>query len=211
MAIGTLAGIWRYPVKSLRGEPLERVDVAAAGIPGDRSSALFVRTGHPREGKTFRGKEHARLHLFDDAEAAIAAAARDGVHLERRRDDHFFDAAPISLLIDRWLDELNAHVGYAVEAQRFRPNFLVRAAPGFDALEADLAGATLQIGGVTLRIRGPIERCVTVTYHPRGEPADAEILRFVAGRRGALIGVYCDVAAAGAVQVGDVASLEPLA
>lgn len=208
MAIGTLEGIWRYPVKSLRGEPLQRADVAAAGIPGDRASALFVRAGHAREGKTFRGKEHARLHLFDDAGAAIAAVAREGVRLECRCDDRFFDAAPISLLIDRWLDELNAHVGYAVEAQRFRPNFFVRAAPGFAALESDLAGARLRIGGLTLRVRGPIGRCVTVTYHPNGAPADAEILKFVAGRRDALMGVYCDVDAAGTVRVGDVASLE---
>ena len=206
MAIGTLAGIWRYPIKSLRGEPLERVEVAAAGIPGDRASALFVRTGHARAGKTFRGKEHARLHLFDRTEAAIAAAAPDGVVLEQRLDEHFFDAAPISLLIDRWLEGLNAHVGYAVEPQRFRPNFFVRAEPEFTLQEADLSGVTLQLGGVRLRVREPIGRCVTITYHPRGEPADAEILRYVATRRNAWMGVYCDVAVTGTARIGDVLS-----
>lgn len=29
--------LWRYPVKGLRGEPLGRIDIAADGIPGDRS------------------------------------------------------------------------------------------------------------------------------------------------------------------------------
>lgn len=206
MVVGTLAGIWRYPVKSLRGEPLERVEVAAAGIPGDRASALFVRTGHAREGKTFRGKEHAGLHLLDDAEVAIGAAARDGVELERRGGERFFDDAPISLLIDRWLDGLNAHLGYAVEPERFRPNFFVRAGPGFMAQEAELSGAALQLGGVSLRVRGPIERCVTVTYHPQGASPDAEILRYVANRRNAWMGVYCDVVAAGVLAIGDALS-----
>jgi len=38
--------IWRYPVKSLQGEQLDRVDLAAAGLDGDRRYALFdVDTG----------------------------------------------------------------------------------------------------------------------------------------------------------------------
>jgi len=206
MVVGTLAGIWRYPVKSLRGEPLERAGVDAEGIPGDRASALFVRRGHAREGKTFRGKEHAGLHRFSDA--AAAAAALGGVDLEVRSGHRYFDDAPISLLIDRWLDDLDAHVGYAVEPQRFRPNFFVRAAREFTTQESQLRGVALRLGGVGLRVRGPIERCVTVTYHPQEEPADAEILRFLAGRRNAWMGVYCDVVAPGVLSIGDALSLE---
>lgn len=207
MTIGTVAGIWRYPVKSLRGDPMERVEVAAEGIPGDRASALFVRGGHAREGKTFRGKEHPRLHLLTEAGAAIGVAALDGIALEQRRDEHFFDDAPISLLVDRWLEELSAHVGYPVEPQRFRPNFFVRADCGFASREADLIGAIVRIGDAQLRVRGPIERCVTITYHPGGAPADAEILRFVATQRNAWMGIYCDVAVAGSAAVGDAVSL----
>ena len=51
MLIGTLGAIRRYPVKSLRGEPLDAASVGETGIPGDRSGALFVRAGHARAGR----------------------------------------------------------------------------------------------------------------------------------------------------------------
>lgn len=203
MLLGTLAALWRYPVKSLRGEPLESAAVTESGIPGDRATALFVRRGHPREGKTFRGKEHDRLHLTLDAGTAVEMGARRGVELEPRTAEHFFDDAPISLLIDRWLDSLNAHVGYLVEPERFRPNFFVRASAGFGASETDLEGAELALGAVRLRVRAPIGRCVTTTYDPRGGGADPEILRFVAQTRESRMGVYCDVLEGGTVRPGD--------
>jgi uncharacterized protein YcbX len=40
MTLGTVVGIWRYPVKSMAGERLERCTVGAHGIPGDRGWAL---------------------------------------------------------------------------------------------------------------------------------------------------------------------------
>lgn len=203
MELGRLAAIWRYPVKSLRGERLTHARVAESGIVGDRSSALFVRGGHARDGKTYRGKEHDRLHLTGDPEAARQLGARQGVELEHRRGEHFFDAAPISVVIDRWMTTLNAHLGYAVEPERFRPNFFVLADAEFDAGESALGGATLRLGEVTLRVRCPIERCVTITYEPRGGASDPAILRFLAQTRGNSMGIYCDVVAAGTVRTGE--------
>ncbi len=205
MLIGTLEALRRYPIKSLRGVALDSVRVEVAGIPGDRSGALFARHG-PREGKTYRGKEHDRLHLLRDAAAAQASAKERGVMVEVRRGEHFFDDAPISILVDEWLRELGAHVGYAVEWERFRPNFFVRASRGSAhpvPLEQSLVDARLAIGTVRLRVRSPIERCVTVNYHPHGEAADPRILQFVATRRNAWMGIYCDVLEPGIVTAGD--------
>jgi uncharacterized protein YcbX len=39
-ALGTVGGLWRFPVKSLLGEELEAVDVTEGGIVGDRAFAL---------------------------------------------------------------------------------------------------------------------------------------------------------------------------
>ena len=203
MLIGTLDAIRRYPVKSLRGEALGTAAVGDAGLPGDRSGALFVRSGNARTGKTYRGKEHDRLHLLDDAGAARQAAAERGVDVEIRLGGSFFDAAPISLIVDRWLDGLSAHVEYAVEWERFRPNFFVRAAPEFALLENDLANAELEVGSATLRVREPIERCVVTTYDLHGGESDPEILRYVAQRRNTWMGVYCDVVTPGTARVGD--------
>jgi uncharacterized protein YcbX len=207
MLIGTLDAVRRYPVKSLRGEVLDGVEIASSGIPGDRAGALFVRSGGARVGKTYRGKEHDRLHLLSDVDAARDTAAQRGVDVEVRRAEHFFDDAPISLLVDRWLDDLSAHVKYPVEWERFRPNFFVRAVADFAHTEESLTGAELQLGAVRLRVRSPIERCVATTYHPNGAASDPRILRFLAQHHNAWMGIYCDVLQPGTVHVGDLVTL----
>jgi len=44
MLIGTVQQIWRYPVKSMAGERLERSAIDPGGLPGDRSWAVKTRT-----------------------------------------------------------------------------------------------------------------------------------------------------------------------
>jgi uncharacterized protein YcbX len=201
--IGTVDAVRRYPIKSLRSESPDFVQVDATGIRGDRTSAFIVRSGHVRVGKTYRGKENDRLHVSSDVRTGRESAAACGVDVELRLGSRFFDDAPISLLVDRWLDDLNRHIGYHVEWERFRPNFFVRADDGFAQMENDLIGAQLQLGSVRLHVRSPIERCVTTTYHPEGSASDPRILRFLAQERAALMGVYCDVIEPGVARAGD--------
>jgi uncharacterized protein len=203
MLVGALERIFRFPTKSQRWERLERVAVGADGLDGDRVSALVVRSGHAREGKTYRGKENDRLHLTERPDAAADLAAQRGVDVEVRRGERFFDAAPVSILLDRWLNGLNAHVGYAVEPIRFRPNFFVRSVPSFALEEEEMTGWDLALGAARLRVRCPIERCVVTTYDPDGGVSDAQILRYVAQARKTFMGIYCDVLEPGVVRAGD--------
>ncbi len=53
--LGAVTAIWRYPVKSMRGEQLDTVSVTARGLGGDRAFALIDRVSgkvasakHPR-------------------------------------------------------------------------------------------------------------------------------------------------------------------
>lgn len=39
---GTVAGLWRYPVKSMAGEPLRSTRVDGSGLIGDRAHAVFA-------------------------------------------------------------------------------------------------------------------------------------------------------------------------
>jgi uncharacterized protein YcbX len=204
MLLGTVASIWRYPVKSLHFEALGEVEVEPTGLRGDRTAAYFVASAdRPRAGKEFRGKENDALHLIGDGPDVYDAAQRAGVDIERRGGDRFFDAAPISIVFDRWLGPLSEHVGYAVEPLRFRPNFAAIATSEFLDEETALPGRTLTVGTAILRVRKPIERCVVPTYDLHGGPSDPRILRFIAQQRENVMGIYCDVVQPGVVRVGD--------
>lgn len=208
-SLGTLRAIRRYPIKSLRGEDLRESAVLDDGLPGDRTAAPFVLSGHARAGKTLRGKEHNGLHLLATAEEARAAAAERGIDIEVRAEDtHYFDDAPISLIFDRWLDGVSAQMGYRVRFERFRPNFYVRADDAFDETERSLDGAHLQIGEeLRLRVRYGIERCVVPTYDLETGESDPRVLRYIAQQRNNIMGIYCDVETEGTVRTGDAVAL----
>jgi uncharacterized protein YcbX len=203
MHIGRLDAIWRYPTKSLRWEQLGEAAIDADGLRGDRTSALVATAGHARAGKTYRGKENDRLHLVTESAAARELAAERRVDVEEHGGGRFFDDGPVSLIVDRWLDDLSVHAGYAVEPVRFRPNLFVSAAADFTATENDMPGWELHIGTTVLRVSYPIERCVATTYDPNGGASDPRILRFVAQHRSTWMGVYCDVVIPGIVRRGD--------
>jgi uncharacterized protein YcbX len=208
MQLGTLAAIWRYPIKSLAGESLVEGTLLVDGIEGDRERAFIVRDGHARVGKTYRGKENDRFHTLSEPEHALESAAERGVklELERDEDERYFDDAPVSIIIDRWLDGVSDAVGYPVEYQRFRPNLFVRSQSPVPDEEA-LSGLQLQLGDVMLRARYPIERCVVTTYELKGGAADPNVLRYLASERSTWMGIYCDVLRAGIVRVGDLLAL----
>jgi uncharacterized protein YcbX len=55
LRVGQVRGLWRYPVKSMLGEPLQRLEVEPRGVVGDRGYALWDRQArrvasakHPR-------------------------------------------------------------------------------------------------------------------------------------------------------------------
>ncbi len=59
MRVGTVAEMWRYPVKSMAGERLERAAVGRLGVPGDRGWCLRDETaGEMRGAKKIAGLLH---------------------------------------------------------------------------------------------------------------------------------------------------------
>ena len=203
--LGRIETIWIYPVKSLSPETLTETRVEPGGLPRDRERALIVRSGHAREGKPYRGKEHNLLHLGADAGRALDLAAQRGVTAEVEYDpaNRFFDMRPVSLLFDYWVDQASRGVGTPLDPQRWRPNFFARAAAGFKYSESDLTGALIEIGSCALRVTEPIDRCVTTTYDVNTGVPDPRVLRYVAQERNNTMGVYCVVERAGSVRAGD--------
>lgn len=210
MDLGTVAALWRYPVKSLRAEPLARATVLADGLAGDRTAALVVETpSHARAGKPFRGKESAQLHLTADPETAASYAADAGVAVSLDRSaPRWFDAGEVSLLLDLWVGDAEALVGEVLDPLRWRPNVYVRAAPGFVRREAALVGATLRAGGVVLHVTATIKRCVTTTYDVATGERLPRVLEAVATERANVMGVYCRVVTPGEIALGDVVAAD---
>lgn len=204
MQLGTVTRLERYPIKALRAQSLAFAEIAADGVAGDRTTALIVRSpDHARSGKTYRGKEHAPLHTvgtFDDA-ARLASTA--GVALAEAGAGRYFDALPISVIFDTWLGDLEAIVGYPVDALRFRPNIVAAAAPSFTAREAGAIGARWRLGSVELAVVEPIVRCVTPSFDLATGERDTALARAIAIDRGNIMGVYCTVARPGSVACGD--------
>jgi uncharacterized protein YcbX len=202
--LGSVAALYRYPVKALRAEQLARADVRAGGFAGDRASALFVRSPeHARSGKTYRGKENRLLHTVDDVAGAQDLAHAAGLTIEA--DDaagHYFDAEPVSLVFDTWIRDLEAQAGREVDPLRFRPNIVAVAAASFALTEHELIGAQLRIGDVAFAVVSAIVRCVTPSYDVATGEADPALQRTIVTGRGNIMGVYCRVIVPGEIVPG---------
>ena len=72
--VGSVAELWRFPVKSMKGEQLQEVTVTEQGVLGDRVYALI----DAETGKVVSAKS---VKLFPDILACRAALSR---HRERR-------------------------------------------------------------------------------------------------------------------------------
>jgi uncharacterized protein YcbX len=206
--IGVISDLWSYPIKALAPLDHDRVAVEAAGLAGDRERALLIETPeHRRFGKTLRGKENALMHTAPDLTAGIAIAERGGAAVRLSERARYFDAAPVSIIVDTWIHDCERLAGVPVEAQRFRPNIVARSTHGFAFAEADLIGSTIHIGGVALRVVAAINRCVTISYDLVTGESDATILRAVADDRKNVVGIYAEVVQTGTIARGDALTL----
>ena len=231
--LGRVAGLWRYPVKSMAAEALEAVDVSWAGLAGDRRWA-FIRPGLERSAfpwLTIREQPRLRHYVprfaeperpdasptlvrtpegeeIDVADPALAAALGDGVRLIKQNRG-VFDWLPLSLISTDSIGRVGALVARELEVQRFRPNLLVEPADGAEAFPEDgWLGRTLRIGGLRMRVDERDPRCVMVNVDPGTDEREPAILKAIARERETCLGVYGSTVRPGRVAVGDPVVLE---
>jgi uncharacterized protein len=204
----SVAGLWRYPVKTLAGEPLSEAEVGFDGIPGDR----VVRVVGPEGIRTSR--RHYRLlglrgvldrqghalingHRWESAEALalVKQAAGDDAWLEAAGAGDGFDVLPLLVATD------GAVAAFGRDVRRLRPNILVG---GVDGLaERNWPGAELHIGGLIVRLDSLRARCPMTTVDPDTLERDPEVLRDIGRRFRGRLALNADIAQPGMIAIGD--------
>jgi MOSC domain-containing protein len=208
-----IAELWRYPVKSLAGERLERADVTANGIAGDRVVHVTDGRGRVVTARSNPRLLHLAAALGPDSEpriagspwtsqvsaAAIQAAAGTGARLVRYDGRERFDVLPLLIATD------GAIAALGVDHRRLRPNIVIE---GVDGLaERQWPGRHLRIGTVLVEVAKLRARCVMTTYDPDTQAQDLSVLKRIVNEFGGRMALDCDVVEGGAITVGDRAEL----
>ena len=171
--IGEVHALFRYPVKSMGGEPLEAVDMGWHGLDGDRRLAfrrvddrggfpwltasklpeliLFApqRRGAPVDGalpthvRTPGGEE---LALFGQ-ELATEVGRRHGSPVEMMHLNRgIFDEASISVIASATVNEIGRLAGQRSDVRRFRPNILIASTRSVPFEEDEWMAGVLSFG-----------------------------------------------------------------
>jgi uncharacterized protein YcbX len=201
-------GLWRYPVKTLAGVPLEIAELTSSGIPGDR----IVHVRGPEGVRTSRrhhlllglkgtlgtdGRPLVNGHPWNSAEALalVRAAAGNDAWLEANDGLDRFDVLPLLVATD------GAVAAFGRDVRRLRPNILIGGVPGMD--EVRWPGGTLHIGDAVVRLDSLRGRCPMTTVDPDSLERDPEVLRDIGRRFGGRLALNAEVLRAGTIRVGD--------
>jgi uncharacterized protein YcbX len=224
--VARVAELRRYPVKSMAAEPLEYVALGWHGFEGDRRWA-FVRPGlersdfpwltmreraemgdyrprfadpsRPDDSRTIVGTP--RGEDFDVADPTLAAALGDGVRVIKQNRGSF-DIAPVSLISAATVQAISQAAEVAPDVRRFRPNIVVDV--GHEPYDEDAwVGQVLHIGEAAIRVDQRDKRCVMVDVDPETSRRRPGVLRTIARRRSACLGVYGTTVTPGRIRVGD--------
>ncbi len=173
MEIGQVEALFRYPVKSMGGEPLEVAKLGWHGIDGDRRLAfrrLDDRGGFPwlsasrlpdlvrfsprrrEDGAEADLPTHVRtpdgedLPVFGE-DLAAEVGRRYGAPVQMMQLNHgIFDEASISVIASDTVREIGRLVGRSADVRRFRPNVVVRLLRSVPFQEDEWVGGVLSFG-----------------------------------------------------------------
>jgi uncharacterized protein YcbX len=204
-----VAQLWRYPVKSMGGERLDRCALTPLGIPGDRVIHVEDDRG---DIVTARGRPRLLLHRarldangevlvdgrpWQDPEVArdVMAAAGETAHLVPGTGPDRFDLLPLLVATDGAL----ATLGY--DARRFRPNIIIGGVPGLE--ERSWEGRRLAIGDAVVRAVDLRQRCIMTTFDPDTVEQDVGVLKRIHRELDGTFALNCEVEGPGGVVAGD--------
>ena len=195
--VAHIAAIYRYPVKSMRGESLESCPLTPNGLRGDRSFA-WKRSPDTHKALTARqipAMLHYQAHYRDDTQE-IEITAPDGrrfsphdeeLRLQLQQQQHtahtpiapigiHHDDSPLSLISRATLDEIAQRTQITPDAQRFRINLVL------DTLDPNPFNEETWLTRSTLSLSEMADTPSPSLHNPTlslGERADTPSLRLI--------------------------------
>ena len=201
--------IWRYPVKTMAGEKLERAGVGSLGIEGDR--VVHVENS---KGRVITSRSHPRFlghrgslgtdgvimvdgRPWDSPEIAaeVVDIAGPGANLVRCDGAERFDVLPLLVATD------GAIAAFGHDHRRLRPNIVIGGVEGLT--EGEWPGACLRIGKVLIGVQDLRLRCIMTSFDPDTLVQDKEITRGIYKRFDGKLALNCFVIEGGEITVGD--------
>lgn len=204
-----VAEIWRYPVKTMAGEKLQRVRLGPLGIEGDRvvhvedaRGQVITARSHPRflGLKGTLGLDGAPLvdgwpWSSPEVAAKVVDIVGPGAKLVRYDGVERFDVLPLLVATD------GAVAAFGHDHRRLRPNIVVS---GVDGLaEREWPGACLRIGKVLIGVQDLRLRCIMTAYDPDTQVRDTNVTRDIYRRFDGKLALNCFVIEGGELAVGD--------
>ncbi len=206
--------IWRYPVKSLKGERLQETEITNLGIPGDRQIAV-IRTINGRfltsrskpkllglQGSiNAAGVPTINRHPWNSPEALhlVHEAAGEPVTLQQIPTPQAFDILPLLVATDGAARYLN------IDHRRLRPNILLADVPELE--ERNWPGRVIAIGDVRIHAEKLRDRCVMTTFDPDTQEQDPSVLLRIVRELDGSTALDSSVITPGKIRVGDQAHI----
>jgi uncharacterized protein YcbX len=203
-----VAELWRYPVKSMRGERLERAEVRRDGIRGDRlvhvqdDRGLVTARTRPRLLGLTATLGSGDIALVEDrpwwdgevARAVHDVAGPDAVLVAHDGPERF-DILPLLVATD------GAIAALGQDGRRLRPNVVLGGVEGL--AERDWEGKLLVLGDLVVLLHSLRGRCIVTTFHPDTLAQDVDVLRDIGRRFDGTLALNAAVLRPGTVRAGD--------
>jgi uncharacterized protein YcbX len=239
--IGHVEALFRYPVKSMRGERLEVAKLGWHGLDGDRRLAfrridnrsgmpwltattfpgLLLFAPHRREGAQgelptdVRTPDGETMSVFGE-ELASEVGERFGAPVQMMQlKNGIFDDASISVIASATVGEIARLAGQSADVRRFRPNIvagLIRSRP---FQEDEWVGGVLSFGndndGPAITVTARDVRCSMINHDPDSARPAPQMLKTVVRVNQNNAGIYGTVTRTGQLAVGQTITFHPAA
>ena len=231
--IGQIKSIFRYPVKSMAGVPLDRAVLGWHGLNGDRRFAfrrLADQSGFPwltasRVPQLLLYKPIGEAEVDRDLPTHVRTpgGAELALHSEELRDEisqrhggsvqlmqlkhGIFDDATVSVINAATVREVERKADRPLDVLRFRPNIVLENSSDEPFAEDQWVGKTLRFGtdddAPAVSITMRDLRCVMINLDPETAEADSNVMKAALHLNANHAGVYGTVTRSGELRIGE--------